>query len=486
MSKLKDFVLNHKKAFAVSASAIVVAAALGCGALVGFKAGEKANRLPASNYTQPDVKEDSHSATVGGGLTDETIDVENSFAGISADEAEDIALRDAGLSAGEVTIVKSETDIDDGVKKYDVEFISGENKYEYEIDANTSEILQRQLELEYELMTSKLNQLDKPGLTNPTSAPISLDDAKAIALADAGLTDAVFTKAKLDYDDNQDVYDIEFYSGTTEYEYEISVYGGSILKRDIEFTDSKVAVQGQDIGLEAAKEAAVKDAGLAYGDVSFTKAEKDTDDGISVYEIEFRFDDIEYDYEINASTGKIIKKENKAIKTSNADAPRFDDKITLESAKDIALKDVGVKAADATFTKAKLDRDDGKDVYDIEFYTSDREYEYEIDAVSGNIIKRESERRKSSAAPANTGSDIGIDEAKLVALRHCGLSASDVVFTTAKKDRDDGVDCYELEFCTPEHEYEYEIHCSTGEILHNECRNHDRDDNDCGHNGHHH
>ena len=305
-------------------------------------------------------------------------------------------------------------------------------------------------------------------------------------MADAGLTDAVFTKAKLDYDDNRDVYDIEFYSGTIEYEYEISVYGGSIIKKDVEFTDSKNVADGQDIGLEAAKEAAVKDAGLNVNDISFTKAEKETDDGISVYEIEFIYGAAEYDYEINASTGSIIKKENKYTKEINDLDTVVNEIRQIYSVKDIALADAGVNAADATFTKAKLDRDDGRDVYDIEFYSSDREYEYEIDAVSGNIIKRESERRKKSAAPANTGSDIGIDEAKLVALKHCGLSAFDVTFTTVKKDRDDGVDCYELEFCTSEHEYEYEIHCYTGEILHNECHNHDRDDDDCGHNGRHH
>lgn len=484
MSKFKDFVNNHKSVVVGCVCVFATAAVMGVGILAGYKAGSASNKL------HPKDEGIDTPSTVAGELTDETIKVDNSFAGISADDAKDIALRDAGLTEGEVTVVKSETEVDDGITKHEIEFIKDGNKYEYEIDANTSEILYRELDKEYELMTSKLNQLDKPDLTNPQSEPISLDEAKAIALADADLSEATFTKAKLDHDDNRDVYEIEFYSGTTEYEYELSVYGGSILKKDVEYKDSKTAVQGQDIGLEAAKEAAVKDAGLNCEDVSFTKTKKDTDDGISVYEIEFSFGDVEYDYEINASTGGIIKRENKFTTIYDdmiADINTAVDEIRqIESAKDIALKDANVKAADAAFTKAKLDRDDGKDVYEIEFYTSDREYEYEIDAESGNIIKKESERREGSSAPANTGSDIGIEEAKLVALKHCGLSASDVVFTTAKKDRDDGVDCYELEFCTPEHEYEYEIHCSTGEILHNECHKHDKDDDDCGHYGDHH
>ena len=60
-------------------------------------------------------------------------------------------------------------------------------------------------------------------------------------MAYAGLTDAVFTKAKLDYDDNRDVYDIEFYSGTIEYEYEISVYGGSIIKKMLSLRTQKMS-----------------------------------------------------------------------------------------------------------------------------------------------------------------------------------------------------------------------------------------------------
>ncbi len=483
MSKLKDFVLNHKKAVVASASVIVVAAALGCGVLVGFRAGEKANRLPVSDYNQKDVN---------GGLTEETVKVQNSFSGISTKEAQDIALRDAGLSADEVTVVKIETDVDYGVQKYDVEFVNGENKYEYEIDVQTGEILSHEIDLVKERIAEQQNQLnqqnqpDEPEKDAASSEPISLDEAKAAALADAGLTDAVFTKAKLDYDDNRDVYDIEFYSGTIEYEYEIAVKGGSIIKRDIEYTDEKKAADGQDIGMDAAKEVAVKDAGLEIENVRFYKEAKDTNGNTYVYEIEFNSGYMHYEYEINAQSGKIIKKEYNVTESYEDLHSSLEGTWVMVNAKDAALADAGVNMSNAVFTKTKLEREDGRNIYSIKFISGDREYEYEIDAETGNIIKKESERITKTDTAANTGKDIGIEEAKLVALKHCGLSASDVIFTTAKKDHDDGVDCYELEFCTSEHEYEYEIHCSTGEILHNECNNHDRDDDDCGHNGRHH
>ena len=67
--------------------------------------------------------------------------------------------------------------------------------------------------------------------------------------------------------------------------------------------------------------------------------------------------------------------------------------IGVGKAKSIALKDAGVSASSVTFTKAKLDRDDGVAVYEIEFYSGDTEYEYEIDATSGAVRDRDSEHR---------------------------------------------------------------------------------------------
>ena len=56
--------------------------------------------------------------------------------------------------------------------------------------------------------------------------------------------------------------------------------------------------------MERAKQIAVSHAGVSGA--SFTKVELDTDDGIAVYEIEFKVGNTEYDYEINAASGAII------------------------------------------------------------------------------------------------------------------------------------------------------------------------------------
>lgn len=68
---------------------------------------------------------------------------------------------------------------------------------------------------------------------------IGLDAAKAAALADAGLKDAevVFSKAELDYDDGKEIYEIEFFEGRTEYEYEIDAVTGAVLSRDTDYDE---------------------------------------------------------------------------------------------------------------------------------------------------------------------------------------------------------------------------------------------------------
>ena len=64
------------------------------------------------------------------------------------------------------------------------------------------------------------------------------------------------------------------------------------------------------------------------------------------------------------------------------------DLITKDEAKEIALNHAGYNADEVKFTKAKLDRDDGRYEYDIEFRTDDYiEYEYSINAENGRILE---------------------------------------------------------------------------------------------------
>ncbi len=131
------------------------------------------------------------------------------------------------------------------------------------------------------------------------------------------------------------------------------------------------------LSAEKARAAALSHAGLAAADVTFTETKLERDDGRQVYDIEFQAGDMKYDYEIDAVTGEVVSYEVKS------GTPRS--VISKEKAQEIAL--AKVPGADASHvTKLKLDRDDGKQFYEVEIDYQGAEYEMEIDAVSGEII----------------------------------------------------------------------------------------------------
>ena len=63
--------------------------------------------------------------------------------------------------------------------------------------------------------------------------------------------------------------------------------------------------------------------------------------------------------------------------------------ISMDMAKSITLKDSGLRPSFVTFEKALLKKDDGKIIYEIEFFTSTYEYEYEVDAYTGAILSKD-------------------------------------------------------------------------------------------------
>ena len=145
---------------------------------------------------------------------------------------------------------------------------------------------------------------------------ISADKAKKIALGDAKLAekDVTFVKVELEFENNRLVYDVEFYSGNVEYDYEIDAANGAILSvdKDIEnyviptqpSKEAPTKSQVSEISVEEAKQIALSHAGV--GSARFTKAKIDYENGIKVYEIEFKVGNMEYEYDINVSNGAII------------------------------------------------------------------------------------------------------------------------------------------------------------------------------------
>ncbi len=146
-------------------------------------------------------------------------------------KAKEIALAHAGLSESDVTFARCKLDYDDGIAEYEVEFYSGNNEYDYDINATTGAILSYDYDMEY-------GSIPQGTTSTSTGYTVSIDEAKAIsiALAHANLTESGVTglRCKLDYDDGIAEYEVEWYVGRTEYEYTIHAGTGTILEFDVD------------------------------------------------------------------------------------------------------------------------------------------------------------------------------------------------------------------------------------------------------------
>ena len=154
----------------------------------------------------------------------------------------------------------------------------------------------------------------------------------------------------------------------------------------------------------------------------------------------------------------VAKKANKANKTK---------KISADKAKKIALGDAKLAEKDVTFVKVELELEDNRLVYDVEFYSGNVEYDYDIDAVSGAIVSadKDIENYVIPAQPSTEAqaSEISVEKAKQIALSHAGVSSAR--FTKAKIDYENGVKVYEIEFKVGNMEYEYDINVLNGAIV---------------------
>lgn len=150
------------------------------------------------------------------------------------------------------------------------------------------------------------------------------------------------------------------------------------------------ALAADYIGAEKAKEIAFAKAGITAEQAMFVTCEFDYDNGIAVYDVEFYFEKTEYDCEINAKTGEVLKFK-KEVAGVNVPDPTTE-YIGKVKAKEIALANAGVKESDVKKLKVEFDYDDGIAKYEVDFHYDKNDYEYEIDALNGNLLKVEKDR----------------------------------------------------------------------------------------------
>ena len=147
-----------------------------------------------------------------------------------------------------------------------------------------------------------------------------------------------------------------------------------------------------------------------------------------------------------------------------------------------ALDHAKLTEAETENLRVRLDRDDRRDHWEVQWRSGDVEYDYDIDPDTGAVLDWdrdfEPQRKAAPAAqtpsptqPAAPAAQLSEDEALAIALGHAGFTAEEVTGLRIRLDTDDRTPDYEIEFRRGRLEYEYEIHAETGAIL-----DRDRDD----------
>lgn len=157
-----------------------------------------------------------------------------------------------------------------------------------------------------------------------------------------------------------------------------------------------------DIGKDKAAEIALEDAGYTQSDITRLRVSGDKDDGGHIYEVEFTAENMEYEYEIQASDGDILSSSYDNLNTTdvknqqgtggqNTQPSKEDTQITVEEASKLALD--RVPGSSEKDLKIELDFDDGIYKYEGDIIYNQMEYEFEIDANTGDFLEWSEDRR---------------------------------------------------------------------------------------------
>ena len=156
--------------------------------------------------------------------------------------------------------------------------------------------------------------------------------------------------------------------------------------------------------------------------------------------------------------------DNKPAETKPSTGNQNTNMISMDEAKAIAYKEAGVDESDVTYSYAKLDKDDGKDVYEVEFYAGNKEYDYDIDPYTGAVLSFDSEV-ENLETPVFAGDEMSLEDAKQIALDEAGVKESDVTMKEAYPKIENGNKHYKFEFIHGETEYEVEVDAISGTVV---------------------
>ena len=239
----------------------------------------------------------------------------------------------------------------------------------------------------------------------------------------------------------------------------------------------KSSTQMGYIGEDAAKNMAVTAAQVDTANASFSGVSLDEKDGIAYYGVDFTADGTTYHYAIDAMTGAVIESSSGTAQTTGTTDTTGTSGTTAASqtgtvdearAKQIALEHAGVSESDTTFLMAKQDYENGTLVYEVEFYVAatGTEYDYEIDAATGEIRSFDYDAENYTAGQQNTtsGTNETKSEAEIRAIALAKVPGATENDIRMNLDRDDGKLRYEGKIIYEGMEYDFEIDAYSGAI----------------------
>ena len=261
---------------------------------------------------------------------------------------------------------------------------------------------------------------------------------------------------------------------------------------------SQTASTADYIGIDAAKEVALSDAGVSADGAEFSTAGLDSRNGVFYYAVDFTENGVNYEYDIDALTGVVIERAKtpaaggpsageagaETAAASETAAPAGETaaqvpastspagsqgtgsggSITEAEARAIALSQAGLTEADVRFIESKKDRHDGQSVFEVEFDAlTGEEYSYDIREADGAIVSYDYDSDRKPSANSSGSGMLSEDQIRETVLsRVPGASAADVRLWL---DEDDDRYQYEGQLIWDGMEYEFKIDAYSGSVL---------------------
>ena len=134
--------------------------------------------------------------------------------------------------------------------------------------------------------------------------------------------------------------------------------------------------------------------------------------------------------------------------------------IDKEKVKELVLNHLKVSEDSISDYSVELDVEHNKVIYEVSFDVTNLEYEYELDAVTGEIISKQI-KNENTANNTDTTNLIDAEKAKAIALE----IVPNGTIVEVDFDKEDVVPNYDVKVTDGEYKYEYEINAKDGSII---------------------